>query len=254
MANAKRKPRGMPESVAQGTRILGRVSGRPALLYACSKAQGIIALESPAEKTVAQLADLDPRVLSVKAQPLTVDVITGRLFYSRDEVIDGRRMREKPEVKKREYTPDLLLLLRGGRQLIIEVKNTLYPGDAEYWEKVEQAATVLRMNGYDFIVITLGHQSSHPLAQNADLLTSFRANYQGALTPEQMATVKSMLHGRSEKLGVICSQLQLNLRESPALFLSGLLSTDLRTSRLSISSDALLANGGLRHLELLPLD
>src|SRR5438132_407883 len=121
MAHPQRKPRGMPESVTQGVRILGRVSGRAALLYQCRKAEGIIALESPLEKTVAQLADLDPRVIRVKAQPLAVDVIAGHLFHSRDELLAGRKTREKNEVKRREYTPDLLMVMLDGTMLVVEV-------------------------------------------------------------------------------------------------------------------------------------
>src|SRR5690349_13150390 len=97
MPRNQRKPKGMPDFVAQGIRILGRVSGRPSVLNYCPKAGGILTHESTAEKTVAQLAALDPRVATLKAQPLTVDVISGEIYHTRAELLEGRARRKNGE-------------------------------------------------------------------------------------------------------------------------------------------------------------
>ena len=56
----KRKPRKFPDSVIQGSRILGQTGGRPAQMYRNEKSSGICPAESPLEKPVGQLAFLDP--------------------------------------------------------------------------------------------------------------------------------------------------------------------------------------------------
>lgn len=253
MTQAKRKPRGMPKSVTQGVRILGRVSGRIALLYDCRKAGGTIALESPAEKTVAQLADLDPRVIRLRAQPFTVDVVSGHLYHTEKELLAGRETREKNDVEMREYTPDLLLTLADGKMVVIEVKTEKYPGKDEYWEKVNLAANILRSHGYAFCVITIDYTPDHPLVQNADYLTSFMALYRGSLSPAQIATAERILDTGPHELGAICAHLKLNLRESPILLLSGIASTDLTASRVVAKSLLRRAGPNFKNLALLNL-
>lgn len=244
----------MPESVTQGVRLLGNVSGRVALVYWCHKAGGLIPLESPAEKTVAQLADLDPRVIRVKAQPFTVDVLTGAIFHSREELLVGRKGREKNEVKMREYTPDLLLHTVDARTVAVEVKHEQFMGPDEYWQKVEQAKKILRSNGYEFIVVTLDHEPNLPVAQNSDLLTSFTRNYRGVLTPTQIDTAEKILELCPQELGTVCKEISISLRDSPVLILSGIVSMNLTATRINAASLVTRSYGDLAHLAILTLN
>jgi hypothetical protein len=252
MTGTKRKARGMPESVTQGVRLLGRVSGRLALVYKCRKAGGIIPLESPLEKTVAQLADLDPRVIGVKAQPFTIDVLTGAIFHTREDLLAGRKGREKNEVKKREYTPDLLLSLLDGRMVVVEVKHDGYMGPDDYWEKVDTAKEILRTSGYHFIVVTLDYEPHLPVVRNADLLTTFEKNYRGQLSLAQVEAVEKLLEAAPLQLGSLCKEINLNFRESPALLLSGLVQMDLTATGINAASLVTRAFGDLGHLAILP--
>lgn len=252
MKSAIRKPRGMPEEVAQGIRIMGRMSGRPSILYLCKKAGGIIALEAPAEKTVAQLADLDPRIVSVQAQPFTIDVLIGRIFTSREDLLAARLLREKNEVKIREYTPDFLLVTIDGRWLVIEVKLENFPGDAMYWEKIEVAKKILRMHGYEFILVTIDREPGSALTQNADLLTAFTSNYEGQISSQQIQTAQAMLEFSPKRLGEVCQTLGISLRESPTLILRGVVKLDLVSARVSAASQIANAYGDIAHLQVLP--
>lgn len=254
MKTAKRAQRGMPDSVIQGTRILGRMSGRASHLYQSSKAGGVIALESPAEKTIAQLADIDPRVVSLRAQPFTIDVLTGAIYRDRDSLLAARKLRDKTEVKIREYTPDFLLETIAGRSVVVEVKYEKYLGDDTYWEKLQKAKNILQQNGYEFTVIALESNVGLPIVHNAGLLTAFLANYVGNLSLDQISTVEEQLNHGPRPLGELCNAIGISLRESPVLILRGIAKLDLSHSRLQAESQVIRSYGELAHLELLSLN
>lgn len=125
--NTPKRPPTAPKHTVQGARVLGRISGRPAVFYHSRKAGGILALESAGERVIAQLAELDPRVKSISAQPFALDVITGKVFTTRRDLEDARKARVSVNALRRDYTPDLLLVLHDGRRIIIEVKDPRHP-------------------------------------------------------------------------------------------------------------------------------
>lgn len=252
----KRKGNGMPKSVVQGTRILGRASGNSALLFGTSKAENgsIVIPEGPLEQTVLHLADLDPRVLSVRCQPFTIDIVTGKIYEDRQDLLNDRALRHKPEIKIREYTPDVLFSLDYGKKLVAEVKDPRFMGDEQYKNKVDRAAEILLANGYPFSYITMLYEESNPLVQNAKLLTQFAKTYVGFITDFQRVQLAEFLKTDSRTLGEVCNHLNISLREAPILILSGLVSIDLKSSRISAKSPVQLANGDLQHLMLLPFD
>lgn len=243
----------MPESVAQGTRVLGRMSGKASLLYASAKAGGILAVESPSEKTVAQLADLDPRVVRLKGQPFTIDVFTGAIYQCRDSLVYGRAARLKGEVKVREYTPDFLLETIMGRSIVVEVKLEGFLGDEAYYEKLDKAKRILRLNGYDFLVVVRNRDPKDALTQNADLLTAFSQNYTGTPSSEVIEKGDDFLQQGPCRLGDVCQIMGLSLREAPFLVLRGVVETDLTLTRIGASSCVIRGFGNLNHLEVLRL-
>ena len=244
----------MPQSVSQGTRVLGRMSGKPSLLYSSVKAGGILAVESPAEKTVAQLADLDPRVIRLKGQPFTIDVLTGAIYRCRNSLLLGRAARLKGEVKIREYTPDFLIETITGRAVVVEVKLDGFLGDEAYYEKLDKARRILQLNGYELLVIVRNRDPKDALAQNADLLTAFSQNYAGMPSRLEIDKAETLLQQGPCLLGEVCHVVGLSLREAPFLILRGVVNTDLGIARIGAASCVIGASGNLDHLMLLPLD
>lgn len=253
MLKKKNKPRGMPKSVAQGSRILGKTGARPTNLFASPKISGIATLESALEKGVAQLATLDPRVISIKGQPFTVDVVSGHLSHSRTDLLEHRTSREKSNVTLREYTPDFLIALTSGIRVVVEVKDDRYLGDELYWKKVRQAEQILLANGYAFLVIAMKYEQSNPLLQNAELLTAFPKKCIIQLSQEQLAVANTLISDGPTALGLLCEKLNISTRQSPSLLLSGLVNADLKKVRLGPKTMVGLANGNLDHFHVLPL-
>lgn len=238
--------------VLQGSRPLGKVGGRGSLLFSSVKAGGIIAVESPAEETIAQLADLDPRVSKLRAQPFTIDVPTNRLLRTREELDAARLERKKPEISAREYTPDFEVETAAGALWVLESKTPRHTPDDAYWAKVGLAAALLRGRGYLFAVIKVPAAMNHPLVTNAALLTSFRRPSGGGVSAHKVAELERHAH----ELGTLADALQLcdlSLREAPVLFLTGLLSADLKNCPIRADMQVRYAGGDLSALELLPL-
>lgn len=254
LMSTKRKPRGPSKVVQQGTRVLARVGGRQAVMYHCVKAGGIIAVESPAERVIAQLADLDPRVAQVKQQPFTLDVATGRFFDTRDALLEDRAHRDRHEVRTREYTPDLSLLLTSGRSVIIEAKDERYPGDETYLNKLDVARTILRANGLELLMMTMLYEPDTPTIFNANLLSSARAFPHAHLDlPSIAQRLESRFGEHDATLAEFVAAAGVTLRDAPILVLRSIISTDLKATRLGADSKVRLAYGDLSHFELLPL-
>lgn len=240
--------------VEQGARVLGRISGRQAAFYACSKAGGIIALESPGERTVAQLASIDPRVVSISVQPFTLDIASGRFYETRAELEAARRERQIVAAGQRDYTPDFGFLLSDSRRIAIEVKDPRYPGDGAYRQKLEAAQLLLHGAGWEFLVFTLRYDPNDPLVFNASLLATARHSNTAHLDMEAVQDRLEQALGDAEAaLGDVLALVSLTMRDAPALFVRPLLKTDLRKACLNVDSIVSLAWGQLEHFQILPL-
>ena len=247
----KQKPRKMPDSVIQGSRILGQTGGRPAQMYMCEKSLGICPAESPLEKVIGQLASLDPRVRTVRPQPFTVDVISGQFFHTRQDLLAHRKTREKSESRLREYTPDFGFDLIDGRRIIVEVKDHRFVCGQAYWDKVEKAKRMLLANGYRFQVIFMEYEPGAPLINNADLLTAFRLNFKKTITHAQLAVIEADVGDSVSSLGHVAELAGLTLREAPVLVMQGIVSADIAAGPLGSRTPVRLAYGDLYHLSVL---
>ncbi|WP_431476388.1 hypothetical protein [Massilia eburnea] len=247
----KRKPRGFPSSVEQGSRILGQTGGRPAQMYLCEKAHGICPAESPLEKTIGQLAGLDPYVLSNAPQPFTIDVVSGELLRTPEERKLHRMTRDRSDARQREYTPDFCFNLIDGRRIVVEVKDPRFPCKEEYWRKVEKAKELLRARGYHFQVISMVYAPSAPLVHNADLLAAFQRNFKKTITQSQLSAIETGLGDAVSSLGHVAQLAGLSLREAPALVLHGVVAADISIAPLGASTPVWLAHGDLEHLAVL---
>lgn len=249
----KRKPRKFPDSVIQGSRILGQTGGRPAQMYRNEKSSGICPAESPLEKTVGQLAALDPCVRTVHPQPFTIDIVTGFFAYSPEELKLHRKMRERAEARLRDYTPDFCFELTDGQRIVVEVKDPRFPCAPGYWEKVEQAKELLRSNGYGFQIISIEYEPSAPLVHNADLLSAASVNFNQIITRAQIDAIEANVGDTESTLGYVAQLAGLSLREAPALVLRGVVAADISAGLLGACTPVRLAYGELKHFSILNL-
>ncbi|GAA5175570.1 hypothetical protein GCM10025771_08110 [Niveibacterium umoris] len=250
----KRKTnKGPSAEVEQGIRKLATVGGRHAYMYDSLKASGIIALESRLERTAVQLADVDPNVRRVVAQPFTLDVETGQIFTTREALQTAREARKKTEATKRDYTPDFNFGLVW-REVAVEAKDERFFGDAEYWKKVERAAHILRTAGRGFAVVCFSRKELDALEWNAAVLTSFRHTATESLTPRGVDAIADCLAHGERPLAEVLKAAGLSVRTSPGLFLDGVLRADLKSNRISTNLIVELAHGDLSSLSLLPFE
>lgn len=253
-APIKQKPRKMPPSVIQGTRILGKTGGKPALLFSSMKGIGICSVDGPLEKAIGQLAGLDPRVGTVRPQPFTVDVVSGKILHTYTELQTHRQARERSDVRIREYTPDFEIMLIGGQRVVLEVKDPRFPCTDEYWAKVEKAKRVMFTNGYRYHVVNMKYDPGAPLVHNAGLLTALRINFKKIITPAQVDAIEADVGDSDSTLGRVAELAGLSLREAPILLLQGVVAADLSEGHLRALTPVHLAYGDLQHLAILRFD
>jgi hypothetical protein len=247
----KQRPRGMPNAVTQGSRTLGQTGGRPAQLFGSEKSAGICPTESPLEKTVGQLASLDPRVISVQPQPFTIDVVSGTFFHTREEILLHRKSRGQSQVREREYTPDFGFKLIDGKRVVVEVKDERFSCPSHYWDKVEKARKLMRSNGYIFCIISMKYQPSSALVHNADILTSLQTNFKKTITQAHSEAIDAYVGNSTSRLGDVAKVAGLTLREAPILVVRGIISADLSAGHLGLLTQVRQAYGDLQHLEVL---
>lgn len=248
----KQKPRKMPSSVTQGSRIIGKTGGRPAQIFVSEKStHGSCPVESPLEKVIGQLAGLDPRVRTVRPQPFTVDVVSGSILYTREDLVAHRKTRERSEVSLREYTPDFGFRLLDGVQIAIEVKDRRFPCKQEYWDKIDKAKRILAAHGYRFQVIFMNYEPSDSLVHNADILTALRINFEKNISQNQIDAIEAGVGDSASTLGQVAHLADLTLREAPALVLQGVVAADLAAGPLGSRTLVQLAYGDLAHLAVL---
>lgn len=88
--------------------------------YLAPAGERLTAYESRLEASAGAAFGLDPRVLRARAQPMTIDLATGRRFASKDDLYEwARDSGSRPVV----YTPDFELQLRCGA-ILVEVKHS----------------------------------------------------------------------------------------------------------------------------------
>lgn len=248
----KRARRGPFSDVEQGVRHLGAIGGRYTYFYDSLKAGGVIAVESRLERLNAQLADLDPNVRTIRAQPITIDVETGKVFSSRAELNAAREQRKSGKAGERYYTSDFAFGV-AWRDVYVEAKDERYFGGEKYWAKVNRAADILRTSGHGFAVVCFPRTELEAIEWNASVLTCYRHARLPRLAPREQELAASYLAHGERPLGEVLLRCGLSNRHSPALFLEGVVQADLRRGRISSNLLVSAAGGDLSALALLPL-
>lgn len=218
--------------------------GRRALVFKSQKSQGgDLRVESALERDIGIMLDIDPRVMSLAAQPFSLELQSNEVLPSR------RHHRPRPGTKPRFYTPDFLCRLDDGSALAIEVKHSRF---AEAFEaKREEIKSGLHQHGMNFMVVT-DKAVSPTVMQVLSRLHHLRAGYLESTRAIAQGEISALLDTRSDW---VSEELALHLTSGGigvlAGLLAGLLTTDLSIPLFSSTSTVRAANGDLSHLQIL---
>ena len=197
-------------------------------------------LESRLEASGAIAMGLDPRVRSLRSQPMTFDLATGRNYHSVDALQQAERLYGFRAVK---YTPDFEVDL-GNSKVLVEVKHreliNLNPKILSYPE-------ILARFGYRLIIIddvVLGDT----FVQNLRLLNTARCTRSAVESDAEMVA----FCGAGKSYGAF---IEAGLNEAGLLraVAAGLLTCDVRSARINHDTLIFATGDTSAHLKELPL-
>jgi hypothetical protein len=230
-----------------GVRLTARTYGKARIGTYAEKADGHITVDCDAERMVAHILSIDPRVRSFKPQPFTVDLLAQRLLFTRDEVSEVRRMRggRRGEV---EYTPDFATVQADGLQRAYEVKREGYEGDDEYWTKIDRAREIMDAYCYPLSTIVVPTDERHPVIVNAQLLKPAVARAHEYLTTDIIDRVEQYCEAGPVLQRDLCGDLQIQTGLIPLLLAIGVLQADVAHHHIGAALELSAAYGDLGHL------
>ncbi len=233
-----------------GVRLTARTYGKARIGTYAEKAGGHITVDSDAERLVAHMLSVDPRVRSFQPQPFTVDLVGERLLLTREEVSEARRMRggRTGEV---EYTPDFATVQLDGLQCAYEVKLQGYEGDDRYWAKIERAREIMMAYCYPLSTLVVPADERHPVVVNAQLLKPALVRAQEYLTPDIIDRVQRYCESGPVLQRVLCADLQIPTGLIPPLLATGVLQADVAHHPICATLELSAAYGDLGHLCLI---
>lgn len=238
-----------------GVRPTARTYGKARIGTYAEKADGHITVESDAERVVAHMLCVDPRVRSFRQQPFTVDLVGERLLFTREELAEARRMRGG-RAGEAEYTPDFATVQADGLQRAYEVKLQGFEGDGRYWAKVERAREIMEAHCYPLSTVVVPADERHPVVVNAQLLKPAIARAREYLPPDIVDRVERYCESGPVLQRTLCAELQIPTGLIPPLLAIGVLQADLAHHHICATLELAAAFGDLSHLflieELLP--
>lgn len=175
-----------------GVRLTASTFGKARIGTYAEKAGGHITVDSEAERLVAHMLCVDPRVRSFKPQPFTVDLVGQRLLFTREEVAEARKTRAG-RTGELEYTPDFSTVQIDGLQRAHEVKLQGYEGDDKYWAKIERAKEIMNAYCFPLSTVIVPADERTPLIVNVQLLKQVISRVRTCLTSDIIARVESYL-------------------------------------------------------------
>lgn len=242
--------RGRVSADNSGIRPTAPTYGKPKFGTYCEKATGHLTVESEAERFVAHLLAIDPRVTAFTPQPFTVDLQLDRVLFTREDLKIARRC-GSDEPGARFYTPDFSIDWENGLHHSFEVKTEGYEGDEKYFEKLRRAAPILEANGFPLSVLVYPADPSHPLRTNARLLKQAQHQVCTHLSDELIGYVTLRCEDGPVSLRELCADLAIAPGLAPVLLVAGVLKGDLAGRVLDGDFQLSLAHGDLTHLSLL---
>lgn len=214
------------------------------------KAGGDISVESNAERLIAHMLTIDPRVRSFKPQPFTVDLIEGRIISDNAELSELRRKHSGRSGPK-FYTPDFEIEWFGLVRSAVEVKLDGFEGDEVYTNRLNLAVEILRASGYRFTHVVFPSESSHPLYTSMVLLKQAASRPTNFPSWEVCERIAQVCGRQPIRVRDLCVRLNISTDVVPSLLVMGFLSADIATHHIDSELKVMAAHGDLRHLELL---
>ena len=242
--------RGRRSTGIVGIRSTARTYGKARIGTYAEKADGHITLESEAERLVAHLLCVDPRVRSFRQQPFTVDLVAERVLFTREELSEARRLRAG-QVESAEYTPDFATVQSNGLQCAYEVKLEGFEGNGRYWAKVERAREIMNAYCFPLATVIVPANERHPVIVNAQLLKQAMACAQEHLTSELTERVAAYCESGPVFQRTLCADLQIPTNFIPLLLASGVLQADVAHHLIGATLELSAAYGDLSHLRLI---
>lgn len=242
--------RGQRNTANAGVRLTASTFGKARIGTYVEKANGHITVESAAERLVAHMLCIDPRVRTFKPQPFSVDLIEQRLLFSRAEISEARKMR-KGIRGQTEYTPDFATVQIDGLQYAYEVKIEGYEGDANYRKKIECAREIIEAHGLSLFMVIVPADERHPLLVNIQLLKPALTRANEYLTPDLVDQVERYCTSGPVLQRDLCSDIQIPPGLIPPLLVTGVLKADVLHHRIQASLELSPAFGDLSHLCLI---
>jgi len=233
-----------------GVRLTARTYGKARIGTYAEKAAGHITVDSDAERLVAHILSVDPRVRSFKQQPFTVDLVGERLLFTREEVSEARKMRGG-RTGDVEYTPDFATVQLDGLQCAYEVKVQGYEGDERYWAKVERAQEIMEAYCYPLYTVVVPANERHPVVVNAQLLKPAIARAHEYLTPDLVDRVECYCESGPVVQRALCADLQIPTGLIPPLLATGVLQADVAHYHICATLELSAGYGDLSHLCLI---
>ncbi|HBP6016957.1 TPA: hypothetical protein L6A14_03515 [Pseudomonas aeruginosa] len=221
--------------------------GRRALAYFSRKNKSMeVRVESGLERDVGLLLEADPRVVSYRAQPFSLELGSNTILT------DQKTHVKRPGTKPRFYTPDFVCRLADGSRLVIEVKNRKFLKDFEV--RREEIALCLHGHGMKFMVLQDDHLD-RTVVNNLARLHVLRANYQDQYVAACSKVVSECIGHQPEwQIERLSQHLAEGKTAVLCALLTGVLTTDLRACLFSEVATVSAAHGDLQHFEVLEID
>ncbi|CAG2159421.1 hypothetical protein [Cupriavidus numazuensis] len=242
--------RGRLDAANTGIRHTASTYGKAKLGTYIEKASGHLNVESDAERFVAHLLAIDPRIRAFQPQPFCVDLIDQRLLFTKDAMRAAWHKHRDVQGPK-FYTVDFRIDWLDGLRHAVEVKAESSEGDDVYWEKVARARPILDANGYPLRTLVLPANTAHPIRMNARALKQATHQVRTYLTDELAERVTRRCEAGPITVRTLCSDLALLPGLMPVLLVSGVLAGDLARHPICGTLELSLAHGDLSHLCLL---
>lgn len=209
--------------------------------YSSAGRAHLMQMESRLETSGAVAMGLDPRVLSIRSQPMTFDLVTGRVYPSVKALHDARKLYR---LRCLEYTPDFEADL-GGTKVLVEVKQRAL---INLNSKVLEYPSILARYGYRLIIL-----DEKILAENyvrnirlLNIARSVRPRPKAAPAEIVATCGEACSYGQLLAAGVDEADLQTAIAV-------GHLTFDIRGSRLDHDTIIVAAGDTAAHLKELPL-